>query len=162
MAHLMEIKNQIDSIFAVNGGMDKKGPIVLIEDDEDDLRLLIEVFADLNLTNEVHLFKNPDSVISFLQRPEINPFLIISDINMPMMNGFQIRDLLQNDPLVNHKRIPYLFFSTVVTLTSVSGSQNTSFQGIFKKPIKQSDWKQTIETIVRYWSMSLPPETYQI
>jgi CheY-like chemotaxis protein len=146
----------------INGGMDKKGPIVLIEDDEDDLRLLIEIFADLNLTNEVHLFKNPDSVIAFLQRPEIDPFLIISDINMPLMDGFKLREVLKNDPLVNRKRIPYLFFSTVVALKAVSGNRDTNFQGIFKKPNKQSDWRETIETIVKYWSMSLPSEAYEL
>lgn len=142
--------------------MDKKGPIVLIEDDEDDLHLLIEIFADMNLTNEVHLFKNPSSVISFLQKPEINPFLIISDINMPLMDGFQLREALRNDPLVNLKRIPYLFFSTALALKAVSGNQETSFQGIFRKPTKQIEWRETIETIVKYWSMSMPSEIYEI
>ena len=139
--------------------MNKKGPIVLIDDDDDDLSLLIEIFAEFNLPNEIHLFKNSSSVIAFLQKPEVDPFLIISDINMPVLNGFQLRDTFNLDPLVNFKRIPYLFFSTAPSHPDVISDPITSnIQGIFKKPVKHSEWKETLSSIVRYWTLSMPED----
>lgn len=142
--------------------MNKKGQIVLIDDDEDDLHLLIEIFADLNLPNEVHLFKNTSSVIAFLQKPEVDPFLIISDINMPVMNGFELRQVIQKDPVVNAKRIPYVFFSTATSFQLISDGTAINFQGIFRKPTKPSEWKETLATIIKYWTLSIPPDEYKI
>jgi CheY-like chemotaxis protein len=142
--------------------MDKNGPIVLIDDDEDDLRLFIEIFADMNLRNEVHLFKNTSSLIAFLQKPEVNPFLIISDIHMPMINGFQLRELVNKDESIRRKKIPYLFFSTASGLKASSEDEETDYQGIFVKPGKRSEWREVLDTIVRYWSLSMPPEQYSV
>lgn len=140
--------------------MDKNGPIVLIDDDDDDLHLFIEIFADMNLRNEVHLFKNTSSVIAFLQREEVNPFMIISDIHMPTMNGFQLRALLRNDPLIARKKIPYLFFSTATGLKTSSGGPSGDFQGVFKKPGKRTEWREVLDCIVKYWTLSMPPDEY--
>lgn len=140
--------------------MDKNGPIVLIDDDDDDLHLFIEIFADMNLSNEVHLFRNTASVIAFLQRPEIDPFLIISDIHMPTMNGFQLRDLLRRDPLIAGKKIPYLFFSTATGLKTSAGSHGGEYQGIFKKPAKKTEWREVLDCIVKYWTLGMPPADY--
>lgn len=38
--------------------MNKKGPIVIIEDDEDDRNIIKEVFAELNFENEIIYFEN--------------------------------------------------------------------------------------------------------
>lgn len=140
--------------------MDKNGPIVLIDDDEDDLHLLIQIFADMNLPNEIHLFKNPSSVLAFLRRPDIQPFLIISDINMPLMNGFELMQTLRNDPLISGKQVPHIFFSTASALKKSSGDGNPSYQGIFTKPETHKAWKETLSTIVRYWTLSLPQDNY--
>lgn len=142
--------------------MNKKGPIVLIDDDQDDLQLLIEVFADMNLPNEIHLFRNKDSLLAFLQKPEVDPFLIISDINMPVTNGFQLKEIIFNDTQISSKRIPYIFFTTASVLRVVSDSKRSSSQGIFRKPSKHSEWKETLTAIVRYWTLSMPPEEYEL
>lgn len=140
--------------------MDKNGPIVLIDDDEDDLHLFIDIFADMNLRNEVHLFKNTSSVIAFLQRPDVDPFLIISDIHMPMMNGFQLRERLRTDPVIRNKKIPYLFFSTATHLKESGKDSGGEYQGIFRKPGKRSEWREVLDSIVKYWTLSLPPGEY--
>jgi len=142
--------------------VNKNGPIILIDDDEDDLQLLIEVFADLNLPNEIHLFKNTATVIAFLQKQETDPFLVISDINMPVMNGFQLRDVLNSDREISRKNIPYLFFTTASSMKVVSSNAEVRFQGIFRKPVKPAEWRETLNTIVRYWALSLSPGEFEL
>jgi hypothetical protein len=29
-------------------------------------------------------------------------------------------------------------------------------QGVFKKPAKHAEWKETLSTIVKYWTLSMP------
>ena len=142
--------------------MNKKGPIVLIDDDQDDLHLLIEIFSDFNLPNEVHLFKNTDSVVTFLRKPEVDPFLIISDINMPVTNGFRLREMILNDPQISNRNVPYIFFTTSTMLKVVAIGKVPTFQGIFKKPTRHSEWKETLSAIVLYWTLSMPPDEYEL
>jgi CheY-like chemotaxis protein len=146
----------------LQGGMNKKGPIVLIDDDQDDLHLLIEIFSDFNLPNEIHLFKNVDSVVAFLRKPDIDPFLIISDINMPVTNGFKLREMILSDPQTNCRNVPYIFFTTSTLLKVVANGKGQTFQGIFKKPTRHSEWKETLSSIVKYWTLSMPPDEYEL
>ncbi|MEO8582662.1 MAG: response regulator [Flavitalea sp.] len=142
--------------------MNKSGPIVLIDDDHEDLQLLIEIFADLNLPNEIHLFKTADSALTFLKQENVYPFFIISDINMPKVSGFQFREMIRNDAALNKKRIPFMFFTTASTIQVVSDSDDLSIQGVFIKPTKAAEWHQTLKTIVSYWQLSMSPDQYHL
>src|SRR5450631_1467952 len=71
--------------------MNKKGPIVVIEDDEDDQEVLVEIFRKLGHENELVFFKDGNAALDFLNQTDLHPFLILSDINMPKINGFELR-----------------------------------------------------------------------
>lgn len=142
--------------------MNKKGPIVLIDDDQDDLQLLIEIFADFNLPNEIHLFKSGESLLNFLRKPEVDPFLIISDINMPALNGLRLREMIINDPQIKSEGVPYIFFTTSSMLKTSTNKKGTPLQGVFRKPVRHSEWKETLSSIVRYWTLSMPPDEYEL
>ena len=67
--------------------MNRNGPVVIIEDDRDDQDLLLEVFTKLNYKNEVIFFIDSEKALEYLNRTDISPFLILSDINMPKLDG---------------------------------------------------------------------------
>ncbi|MGZ3853868.1 MAG: response regulator, partial [Flavisolibacter sp.] len=68
--------------------MNKEGPIIVIEDDADDQELLDEVFRNLGYVNKIIYFHDGNDALLYLNRSEVQPFLILSDINMPRLNGF--------------------------------------------------------------------------
>ena len=92
--------------------MNVNGPVILIEDDEDDQQIFEEVFKRLNYKNEILFFADGEAALNYLKKPSVIPFLILSDINMPKLNGFELREKLRTDADLNIKCIPYLFFST--------------------------------------------------
>src|SRR5580698_698393 len=113
--------------------MNKNGPIVIIEDDDDDQLALKEVFEKLNYPNEVIFFFDGQSALDYLNHPAILPFLILSDINMPKLDGFELRKKLKTDADLAVKCIPYLFFSTALNQRAVIDAYSMSVQGFFVK-----------------------------
>ena len=95
--------------------MNKNGPVIIIEDDEDDQYLLEQVFIKLNYQNKVVFFSDGQDALEYLQTTDELPFLILSDINMPRLDGFQLREKLHTDAALQLKCIPYLFFSTAAS-----------------------------------------------
>lgn len=136
--------------------MDKAGPIIIIDDDLDDQDLLRELFAELNLANEVCIFPEGEAALSYLSNPAVHPFLIISDIKMPKMDGFELRRQL-TERSENSKTTPFLFFTTGSTSQALNKAYTLSVQGIFQKPVRYNEWKDTISNIVKYWNTCMAP-----
>ena len=89
--------------------MNKNGPVIIIEDDEDDQEFLSTIFKKLNYPNEIIFFFDGKSALDYLNNPSIVPFIILSDINMPKLSGFELRAKLKTDAALAVKCIPYLF-----------------------------------------------------
>ena len=136
--------------------MDKSGPIIIIDDDLDDQDLLRELFTELNLKNEVFIFPEGESALNYLSDPKVHPFIIISDIKMPKMDGFELRKQLCTRS-VHSKATPFLFFTTGSTAQVLNNAYTHSVQGIFQKPVRYNDWKETISNIVQYWTTCMTP-----
>ena len=140
--------------------MNKSGPIIVIEDDIDDQEILVEIFKDLGYANEIVYFVDGNDALEYLNRTEIQPFLILSDINMPKINGFELRNKVFTNELLQEKCIPYLFFSTNATKKSVIDAYALSVQGFFIKPNSMKELESTIRKIVEYWQECIAPSQY--
>lgn len=140
--------------------MNKSGPVVIIEDDEDDQFILSEVFKKLNYENEVVFFSDGNKALDYLNKTDINPFLIISDINMPLINGFELRNKVAVNEKLHLKCIPYLFFTTSATKQSVIDAYALTVQGFFVKPSSIEKLENTIRKIMEYWIECIAPSEY--
>lgn len=131
--------------------MNKTGPIIIIEDDSGDRELLTIVFSELDFTNEIIYFKDGEYALDYLLQSSEEPFLILSDINMPKLNGLELREKINNNEDLRMKCIPYLFFSTSAEQKHVVDAYSKSVQGFFVKPNSYDHLKRTIRIIVEYW-----------
>ena len=137
--------------------MNKNGPIVIIEDDSDDQEILSEVFENLDYPNEVIFFGDGEAALDYLTTTDIQPFLIISDINLPKLDGLALRKKLKTDAKLEIKCIPYLFFTTTPNRNAVMEAYGESTQGFFIKPVKVQELEDTIKLILDYWSKCASP-----
>lgn len=138
--------------------MNKKGPIVFIEDDIDDQEILNDVFKDLDFENEIIFFTEGEKALEYLTVTKIKPFIIFSDINMPKLNGMELRDKLRENKELEIKSIPYLFFTTTAEQKHVIDAYSKSIQGFFVKPRSYKEIKEVIKTIIEYWQKCVSPE----
>ncbi|MEB2782813.1 response regulator [Algoriphagus sp. C2-6-M1] len=131
--------------------MNKSGPIIIIEDDMDDQLILVEVFKQLNYRNKLIFFGEGEKALKYLIETEIEPFLVLSDINMPKLNGLELREKVHNNEDLRLKSIPYLFFTTSAQQKNVIDAYSRSIQGFFVKPDGFDNLKRMLMKIVEYW-----------
>ena len=67
--------------------VNKNGPVIIIEDDADDQDFLTEIFQKLNYQNKILFFRDGQEALDHINVTDELPFLILSDINMPKLNG---------------------------------------------------------------------------
>lgn len=142
--------------------MNKKGPIIIIEDDQDDQEILGEIFEKLGYENKVVFFRDGNDTLEFLNKTDIHPFLILSDINMPAINGFDLRNKIYTNEMLQTKCIPYLFFTTSSNRKEVEKAYGLSVQGFFVKPNSVRELENTIKKIMDYWIECIAPSHYEL
>ena len=137
--------------------MNKEGHIIVIEDDEDDQAIFNKVFTELNLPNKVIYFGDGEAALNYLIGTPEHPFLILCDINLPKLNGIQLREQIQQNEQLSLKCIPYLFFTTTADQQSVIDAYSKSIQGFFTKPDNYAGLLDTIKKIIDYWQICHSP-----
>lgn len=140
--------------------MNKNGPIIVIEDDLDDQEILVEIFKKLNYENKIVYFVDGNEALEYLNRTDVQPFLILSDLNMPKISGFELRSKVFTNKQLQSKCIPYLFFTTGTNKKSVLDAYALSVQGFFLKPASMTALENTIKKIVEYWKECIAPSHY--
>lgn len=140
--------------------INKNGPIIVIEDDSDDQEVLKEVFEKLNYRNKVMFFSDGQEALDHINITDDAPFLILSDINMPKLNGFALREKLKTDSRLSNKCIPYLFFSTAANQKAVIDAYSQSVQGFFIKQNSMAELEKTISAIMEYWRRCAAPNDF--
>lgn len=141
--------------------MNKTGPIIVIEDDIDDQDMLVTIFKNLGSTNKIKFFEDGEHALNFLNVTDEKPFLILSDINMPKVNGFELRRKIFDNERLERKCIPYLFFTTGANKKTVIDAYAMSVQGFFQKPSTIDELERTIKIIVEYWQVCIAPSEYE-
>lgn len=137
--------------------MNRKGPIIIIEDDADDRYIFEEVFRLLDYGNEVLFFEDGYEALNYLTETDVEPFIMFSDINMPKLNGLELREKIHQNEDLRLKSIPYLFFSTSAEQAHVVDAYSKSVQGFFIKPPSFDELKDTLEIILEYWLRCVSP-----
>lgn len=141
--------------------MNKNGPVIVIEDDKDDKEIFEEVFKRLNYSNKLLFFFDGQSALDYLNSSQEIPFLILSDINMPRLDGFALRQKIKTDAALELKCIPYLFFTTATNQKAVIEAYSMSVQGFFIKPSNINEIEKTISAIMEYWKLCSSPNSFE-
>ena len=137
--------------------MNKNGAIIIVEDDTDDQEMFSEVFKELNYKNEIVFFNDGQAALTYLTAKTTEPFIVFSDINMPKLNGMELRKQIHENEDMRLKTIPYLFFTTSAAQEAVVDAYSKSIQGFFIKPSNFDDLKSMLKIIVEYWQKCESP-----
>jgi CheY-like chemotaxis protein len=126
-------------------------PIVIVEDDPDDQYFIRTICEKLGITSELMFFDDGLKALNYLQTTQKKTFLILSDINMPVMNGLELRRRIQKDEQLKKRSIPFIFLSTAARPKEVEEAYDLTVQGFFLKASQLSEMERTLELIFNYW-----------
>lgn len=140
--------------------MNHEGPIVIIDDDQDDQDILVDVANELNLPNKLQFFGNTHEAFAYLKNTSDKPLVIISDINLPQESGVELKRRIDEDYQLREKSIPFIFFSTFIEKRIVDiAYKELTIQGFFKKSNHYKEIRDTFKMIVDYWSICKHPNS---
>ena len=139
--------------------MTSKAPIVVIEDDEDDQLFIQEAITGLALANPLIFFSNGVEAITYLMATPDAPLVILSDVNMPAMNGLELRQLIDLNEYLKLKCIPFVFLTTAADQGLVNRAYQMTIQGFFKKERSFAGLQEQMRSILDYWDKCLHPNS---
>ena len=109
--------------------MTKSGPIIIVEDDPEDQEVIADVLQLNGVTNELRFFIHGKEALDYLLTTAERPFLIICDINMPVMNGLELRAEINKSEYLVRKSIPFIFYTTHAEKHAVEQAYHLLVQG---------------------------------
>ncbi|MDJ1480818.1 response regulator [Cytophagaceae bacterium YF14B1] len=137
------------------------GPILIVEDDVDDQFIFSKIFSELQIGDKIKYFSNPAKALAFLREDPSQPFLIICDINLPVMSGLEFKTAIDRDPMLRTKSIPFVFLSTSIAQKMVDKAyKELTIQGFFQKSDDYEDLKRRLYSILDYWHHCQHPNSY--
>ena len=137
--------------------MNKNGAIIIVEDDKDDQEMFGEVLKELNFDNEIIFFNDGQEALAYLIENSVEPFIVFSDINMPKLDGKELRKKILENEDIRLRTIPYLFFTTSAAQEDVIDAYSKSIQGFFVKPTSMQELKRLLKNIIEYWQDCVSP-----
>ena len=128
--------------------------ILIVEDNEADIMLTREALLEAKLLKNIEVVRDGEEAIQYLDKTGkfINvqtPDLILLDINLPRINGFQILNYVKESDHL--KNILVIMLST----SSSIKDKEKAFQGkadlFITKPFELEEYVMVISIIEDYW-----------
>lgn len=108
-------------------------PVILLDDDAEDLDLITDAFKQLNSKQPLLVFKSGFELLHYLKsHPEIHPSVLISDSSLPKMDGEEVVQNIRN--MEGRKDIPVVFLTSADTPKSQKKASSLGVQRIYAKP----------------------------
>ena len=134
--------------------------IIVAEDDDHDFEFLKETLVKNGLKNEIIRFENGVDLLDFLKKDideihkdQMSNRVILLDIYMPMISGFEVLEEMQQDKLL--RDIPVIVFTQSDRDEDLVRSYNMGIYSFLRKPVKDVD----IDIIFKVFGRLLNPPT---
>lgn len=130
--------------------------ILLADNNEDDIILIREAFADARLVNVVNVVRDGEQALAYLRRQSPyqdagRPGLVLLDIAMPRKNGFETLDDMKADPAL--RSIPVIMLTTSTRDEDVVRSYEKGAASFVSKPVRVTQLQDVLKHFALYWAV---------
>lgn len=124
--------------------MEYKQTVLYVEDNQLNMALMHHIFKK-NLPSVI-LLKAETAALGLQIARRTLPDLIILDIGLPDLNGYEAMDRLQNDELT--RPIPVLAISAFAQRSDIERAQNAGFTSYMTKPFQVKALTEAVEKLL--------------
>lgn len=132
------------------------GPIeiLLVEDDENDLRITQRALAKSAVPAHIRVVRDGQEALDYLrERPPYvgrkRPGLVLLDISLPKMNGMDVLRTVKSDPVL--RPIPILMLTTSARPEDIATAYAHGANGYVCKPIHFARFVEVVSDVSEYW-----------
>lgn len=137
-------------------------PILLIEDNANDVELIITAFKDAGLANEVAVTNDGEQGLDYLHRrgvyatrPDIQPIVILLDLKMPKVDGREVLRQIRESAVLS--TIPVVVLTSSREEVDLLQSYRLGANAYVVKPVNFTDFIGAVGRLGFFWALLNEP-----
>src|SRR5207245_1166897 len=131
--------------------------ILVAEDDKTDALFLERAFAKVGVPTALHFVRDGQEVLDYLlgnaefadRLVHPGPDLLLLDLKMPRVDGFQVLDWVRQQPGI--KRLPIVIFSSSAQEQVINRACDLGANSYLVKPHSTEDLLALVAKLKNYW-----------
>ncbi|MFC2078430.1 response regulator [Candidatus Bipolaricaulota bacterium] len=136
--------------------------ILIVEDDDGHARLIAKNLKRAGISNSVTRVENGREALDFLfsegafegkERP--SPLLVLLDLNMPVMDGYQVLEKMKADPRT--QKVPVVVLTTTDDSREVTRCYELGCSVYITKPVEYESFSAAIQQLGLFMSIVTVP-----
>jgi CheY-like chemotaxis protein len=138
--------------------------ILLVEDNPDDEELTVRAFKACNISNQIVVVRDGAEALDYFFGTGIYagrdlttmPTLVLLDLNLPKIDGFEVLSRLRADPRT--KRVPVIILTTSDEQKEVFKAYENGCNSYVRKPMESSQFREAVNQLGLFWLIhNVPP-----
>ncbi|MBQ0799266.1 MAG: response regulator [Porticoccaceae bacterium] len=126
--------------------------LLLVEDDDVDAMAIQRGFFEQRILNPIVRARDGLEALELLRSGTVpDPYIILLDLQMPRMNGFEFLDEIRSDPRLHNSVVFVLTTSTVEQ--DIADSYQKNIAGYFTKDMSNEAYLNIINLLDGYWKI---------
>ena len=138
--------------------------VLMADDSHHDIRMTRRILSKIDTCLSFHTVSDGAKCMDYLLRAgdyadsKANPWpgILLLDINMPKLNGFEVLKRIKQDPRL--KRLPVIVMTTSSRAEDMLRSYELGANAYVTKPEGMERFSQTLEAMIRFWSIAELPQ----
>jgi len=142
--------------------MNKLAPILLVEDDPNDVELTLTALTENNLANKVVSVRDGEEALDYIyrrgkysSRPEGNPIVILLDLKMPKVDGLEVLRQIKEDE--KFKLIPVVVLTSSSMDKDLVESYKLGANAYVVKPVDFYNFIEAVKKVGVFWALINEP-----
>jgi len=124
--------------------------ICLIDDDPDHVLIISRAIREIGDESTIHASSDGDEALAWLRSSDTLPDLILLDINMPGLSGFDVLKALKADARL--RTAPVVMLTSSDASADVARAYELGASGYISKPSYLHDLRAVLGNTLLYWS----------
>jgi CheY-like chemotaxis protein len=133
-------------------------PILLVEDDLNDVELTLAALDELSLANQVLHLRDGAAALDYLcrrgehtDRPAGNPAVVLLDLKMPKVDGLSVLRTIRTEESL--RLIPVVMLTSSREESDLVASYKLGSNAYVVKPIGATDFIASIRELGMFWAL---------